>query len=247
MIDNRPKHLLDQKDYKQLPRAPFAVEFGALPDLVREALGPLGGIQPVTGEMITAAGGELRDMPSDGEIRLFRGKGTLFQPVFLVLSIAHLKEEDGKSTAIPYALSLMPTSKRDVLDEKSIDLIAKLDVQKIINEMEPCYARFDPFAGDRGLFGSLGLFLGEKKIDCFLDELGVVVGQYFLAKTYDPTEVQEVAIGFPSEKAEEKYKKHRAYLLYKAFTEIRPRRVWGAQSPIELFLFQELLRRCDLA
>lgn len=56
MIDNRPTHLLDQEDCKQLRGAPFAVEFGALPDLVREALGPLGGIQPVTGEMIKAAG-----------------------------------------------------------------------------------------------------------------------------------------------------------------------------------------------
>lgn len=70
-----------------------------------------------------------------------------------------------------------------------------------------------------------------------------MVGQYFLAKTYDPADVQEVAIGFSSEKAEEKYKKHRANLLYKPFTKIKPRRMWGAQSPIELFLFQELLRR----
>jgi hypothetical protein len=53
----------------------------------------------------------------------------------------------------------------------------------------------------------------------------------------------ELAMVFPSAKAEENYRKHRANLLYKPFTEIKPRRVWGAQSPIELFLFQELLQR----
>ena len=243
MIDNLPKYLLNQDDYKKLPAKSFAVDFGMLPELVRQALGPLGGIQPVTGEMAKAANGVLGDMPSEGEIKLFKKKGTLFQPVFLVLSIAHLKEEDGTPVATPYALSLMPTSKRGVLDEKNIDLVAKLDTQKILKEMELCYAHFDPFTGDRGLFGSVGLFIGENPIGCFLDELGIVVGQYFLAKTYDPADALEVAMGFPSAKAEEKHRKHRASLLYKPFSEIRPRRVWGAQSPIELFLFQELLRR----
>jgi len=241
MIDNRPKHLLDQDDYKKLPAKPFAVDFATLPELVRQALGPLGGIQPITREMAKAANGELHDMPSESEIKLFKKNGTLFQPIFLVLSIAHLTEVDGTPVGTPYALCLMPTSKRDVIDEKDIDLVAKQDTQKIIREMEPCYAHFDPFTGAGGLFGSVGIFIGQNPIGCFLDELGIVIGQYFLAKTYDPADVMEVAMGFPSAKTDEKYRKHRADLLYKPFTEIKPRRVWGAQSPIELFLFQELL------
>jgi hypothetical protein len=242
MITDRPKYLVDQDDYKKLPGKPFSVHFDALPELVRHALGPLGGIQPITGEMAKAANGKLYDTPSDGEVKLFQKIGTVFQPIFVVLNIAHLRDADDAVVAMPYALSLMPTSKRGLLDEKDIELVAKLDVQKLVNESELCYANFDPFTGDRGLFGSLKVFLGENLIQCFLDELGIVVGQYFLAKTYDPDDVIEAAMGFPSTKAEEKYRKHRANLLYKPFTEIKPRRVWGAQSPIELFLFQELLR-----
>ena len=121
--------------------------------------------------------------------------------------------------------------------------MAKLDIQKIVDGMEPCYANFDPFTGDRGLFGGLGTFLGEKPINCFLDELGLVVGQYYLSKEFDEADVMEVSMGSANPKAEEKYKKHRGKLLYTPFTEIKPRRVWGAQSPIELFLYQELLRR----
>jgi hypothetical protein len=243
MIDNRPKHLLDQDDYKMLPDISFSVDFEMLPELLRRALGSLGGIQPVTAEMCKAVNGVLRDIPSEEEIKLFNEKETLFQPIFLVLSIANLREEDGVPVATPYALSLMPTSKRDVIDKKNVELIAKLDTQKFINEAEPCYADFDPFTGDRGFFGPLGTIVGGKLTRCFLDELGLVVGQYFLAKSFDPTDVVEADIGLPSGKAEKKYKKHRAKLLYTPFTEIRPRRVWGAQSPIELFLFQELLRR----
>lgn len=243
MIKDRPKHLLDQNDYKRLPTKPFALSFETLPEPVRRATGRLGGIQPVTREMARAASGELHDMPSEGEIALFKEKGTLFQPVFLILSIAYLKEIDGTPVATPYALSLLPTSKRDVIDERSIELIAHLDIQKALQDMKPCYAHFDPFAGASGLFGSVGAFIGEHPIDCFLDELGIVVGQYFLAKTYNQAGVLEPVMGFPSAEAEERFRKHRANLLYKPFNAIKPRRVWGAQSPIELFLFQELLRR----
>ncbi len=243
MINNRPKHLLDQEDYQSLPTMPFAVDMGVLPALVKKALGPLGGIQPLTEAMAKAANGPLHDMPSEGEIKLFQKMGTLFQPIHLILSIAHLREFDGTPTAIPYSLSLMPTSKRGVLDEKDISLVAALDTQKALRERDLCYADFDPFSGDRGLFGPLQLFLGKPKIGCLLDEIGLVVGQYFLAKNFDAADVLNVAIGFPSAKPEEKYQKHRNKLLLKPFTEIKPRRIWGAQSPIELFLFQEMLRR----
>lgn len=243
MINNRPNSLLNQDDYKKLPTKPFAVDFGSLPELVRRALGPLGGIQPVTREMTKAAGGILHDMPSAGEIELFREKGGVFQMISLVLNVAHLKEVDGVTVAIPYSLSMMPASKRGAVDERSIDLVSKLDSQKNLKEFEPCYAGFDPFSGNFGLHGPLGLFIGETPFGCFLDELGIVIGQFFLAKSYDPTDVLETKIGFPNERAEEKYRKHRAKLLYKPFTEIKPRRIWGAQSPIELFLFQGLLRR----
>ena len=243
MISDRPKHLLDQDDYKRLPTKPFAVTFETLPELVRQAIGQLGGIQPVIREMAKVASGELRDIPSEGEIALFKAKGTLFQPIFVILSIAELKKIGGTLVATPYALSLLPTSKRGVIDERSIEEIAHLDVQDTLMNMQPCYANFDPFAGASGFFGPLRNFIGAHPIGCFLDELGIVVGQYFLAKASNPADVLEPAMGFPNAAAEEKFRKHRAKLLYQPFTAIKPRRIWGAQSPIELFLFQELLRR----
>lgn len=134
MISDRPKHLLDQDDYKRLPTKPFAVSFETFPELVRRAIGELGGIQPVIREMAKAASRELRDIPSEGEIALFKAKRTLFQPIFVVLSIAELKEIGGTLVAAPNALSLLPTSKRGAIDERSIEEIAHL-------EAEPDHAR----------------------------------------------------------------------------------------------------------
>jgi hypothetical protein len=244
MIKDRPAHLLAQAGYKALPAKPFHVNFASLPELMRNSLGPVGGIQPVTGAMAKAANGTLRDMPSEGEIELFRKAEMRFQPIFLVVNIAHLKTEGESLMAFPYALTLIPASKRGEIDVKTIDVVATLDMQKVLNEGEFCYTGFDPFVGTWSIFGNLSLFLGgEKPYEGYLDELGLIVGQYFLATQYDAGDVIEVSLGLSNPTAEEKYKRHRAKLLYAPFENVRTRRVWGAQSPIELFLFQELLRR----
>src|SRR3984893_9806317 len=245
MIKDRPTHLLNQPDYKKLPPKAFHVDFDALPELVRKSFAPLGGIQPVTRAMTKAANGILHDMPSDGEIELFRKAETRFQPIFVVMNIAHLATESETPIAFPYALTLIPTSKRGAIDVKTIDLAVKLAAQKGIHEAEFCYAGFDPFSGDFSLFGPLSVFMygGGQPYEGFLDELGLVIGQYFLATQYDAADVLKVLLGLGNDKGEEKYRKHRARLLYTPFENVRTRRIWGAQSPIELFLFQELLRR----
>jgi len=243
MIKDRPAHLLGQNDYKRLPSEPFAVDFAALPDLIRESFAPLGGIQPVTGAMATAANGQLRDTPAEGEVAMFREAGTEFQMISVIVSLAHLGKRDGVAVATPYALSLIPASKRGAVSHSLIDLVAKLDVQKIIEETEPCYAGLNPFTGDWSLNAPLSILIGDNPFNCFLDELGLVVGQYWLATKYNPNDVLEVPLGLPDGKAEEKYRKKRTKLLYAPFGKVVTRRIWGAESPIELFLFQELLRR----
>jgi hypothetical protein len=79
--------------------------------------------------MAKAADGTLRDVPSKGEIELFRKAETRFQPIFVVMNIAHLKTEGETHTAFPYALTLIPASKRGGIDVKTIDLIATLGRQ----------------------------------------------------------------------------------------------------------------------
>jgi hypothetical protein len=61
--------------------------------------------------------------------------------------------------AIPYALTLIPASKRGSVDERGIDVIAKLNIEKTRAETEPCYAGLDPFSGEWRLFGPLAILI----------------------------------------------------------------------------------------
>ncbi|MER8911428.1 very short patch repair endonuclease [Mesorhizobium sp. M0854] len=241
MIENRPKHLTDQDDYNRLPAEPFSVAFENLPPLLRGCLAPVGGVQPITGAMSKAAGAILRDKPSEGEIEMFRAAGTQFQMISVVASIAHLKRSDGPPHAIPYALALLPASKRGKVDPCSIDYIANI-VGGRADSDDSCYTGFDPFCGEWGMYGPLSLFT-QKDYNGHLDELGIVVGRYYIPLQHDAADVLETPLGFDNPRLEEKYAKHRGRLLYTPFKKVEARPLWGLDSPIELFLFQELLRR----
>ncbi|MBY5316720.1 endonuclease domain-containing protein [Rhizobium leguminosarum] len=242
MIRNRPKHLLDQDGYNKFPSEPFFLGIGAVPELLRGSLEAVTGIQPVTTAMLEAAGGAITDMPTSGEVQLFNNLGTKFQLISIVANLALLRKTEENWEAIPYCITLIPASKRDRVDERPINAIAKLDIGEALRKTQPSYTGYDPFTGDWGLYAPLGDLI-ERRYGGLLDELGVVLGAYHLATTFTPEQVAEIPLGFENPRLEEKYARHRARLLYQPFTEIRPRRLWGIESPIELFLFQELLHR----
>lgn len=241
MIENRPRYLTDQKDYNKFPSEPFSLAQENLPPLLRNCLEPMGGVQPLTGAMAKAAGGTLRDKPSHGEIELFRAAGTQFQMVSMVASIAHLATGRAAPHAIPYALTLVPASRLGKVASCSIEYIASIVDGKADSD-DWCYTGFDPFSGEWGLYGTVGTF-AQTGYDGLLDEMGLVLGRYYIPMTYDAADVLEMKLGFDNPRLEEKYRKHRAKLLYKPFSKVEARPVWGLDSPIELFLFQELLRR----
>lgn len=242
MITNRPKQLLDRPDYNRFPAEPFQLGFEVVPELARTSLGPLGGIQPVTTAMFEVAGNTISDLPSPAEIELFKKLGSRFQLISVVANLARLKHDSGGWRGIPYSISLMPASKRGAIDERPIEDIAHLDLEKFRRETQPCYTGYDPFVGNWGLYAPLGTLI-QQKFGGALDELGIVIGAYYLATAIDPEQVVEVPLGFNNPRLEEKYGRHRGKLLYRPFTEVRPRRIWGVESPIELFLYQELLQR----
>jgi hypothetical protein len=240
MIENRPELLTSDKAYCTRPLLPYAIDWSLVPDHVRHSIADLGGIQPITKAMFSAAGGTITDVPSDGEVELFRARGTCFQMVSVIASLIAVGECDGNLLATPFALTLLPASKRGELTVVDIESAARLEVAAIARKAEAFYTNFDPFTGGWGLYcGNLsGLIPGEG----FLDEIGIVVDAFYLATEYDPDEVLAPDIGLP-ESARERYTRYRQNLLFKPFRKIEARRVWGAGSPIELFLLQELARR----
>lgn len=242
MIEDRPAHLLSDPAYRTLPSLPYAVDLSALPELVSASILDLGGIQPITGEMATAAGGRLFDRPSPAEVLLFRERRTEFQMISVVVSLVDASSKGSAFTGRPFALTLIPASKRGEISRCTIDLIDKLDVDNWL-KTEPAYVGYDPFSGSWSMYGSLGVLMSRQPANGFVDEIGLVIDQFFLATEFDLNDVLMVDVGMPTDTLARKYRKHRSRLLFSPFKRIEARRIWGAESPIELFLIQELARR----
>lgn len=240
MIKDRPAHLLADPDYCNRPAAPYAMDWSAVPELIRASIMDLGGIQPVTKSMITVAGGTIFDNPTEAEIAYFRERGTTFQMVSIIASVVDGGVVDGVQQVRPFALSLMPTSKRGKVDTVTIDHVALLKGGENWQAAEPCYSGYDPFEGGDYMYGLASVLLSGRR--GFLDEVGLVVGTFFVASDYVPEEVLAINIGLPGGKATEKYRRKRSELLFSQFATTNARRVWGVETPIELFLMQELAR-----
>lgn len=241
MIDKRPAALLADPAYSTLPKTPLKVDWTSIPELTRVSILDLSGIQPITKAMAEAAGGKMFDKPSEREIELFRKRDTKFQLVSVVLSVVAAGELDGVLQVRPFMITLIPASKRGEVSSISIDSVAALDLGRSL-ETEPAYAGYDPFSGDWTLFGNLlGYLDGVRK--GFLDEFGIVADQFFLATDTDLDDVLTVDLGMPSQEMRIRYEKHRRKLLFRPFTRVEARRVWGVETPIELFLLQALARQ----
>ena len=104
------------------------------------------------------------------------------------------------------------------------------------------YAGYDPFSGGWSLYGNLPGYLdGQRK--GYLDEIGIVIDQFFLATDLvKDDEVLTMDLKIPSEQMKARYEKHRRKLFFTPFKRVEARRVWGAETPIELFVIQALAK-----
>jgi hypothetical protein len=238
MTKDRPGRLLADREYTTCPKLPYLLDWKPVPDLIRRSVADLGGVQPITGAMAKAAGGTLADCPSEGELALFREQGVEFQMVSVVANLIQTGTEDGVAQGTPFALTLIPAQKRGQVSLCSVETVEKLDLTGITHEAEPVYLGYDPFTGDWGMYGvgAPGLVGGKG----FLDEVGLVLDAFYLATKFDPEDVLAPEIGLPPGRAFEKYARRRRDLLFRPFKRPEARRIWGAESPIEMFLLQEL-------
>ena len=240
MIRDRPISLADMPYYAALPKGPLRIDLSSLPEILKLDLANLSGIQPITAAMAGAAGGDLRDDPSPGEIDLYRERGTAFQVVFVVYNLFDFRDVDGEIVGRPYAISLVPAARRAGVQTVPIDWIANMRMEPSPFEGK-AYLDFDPFTGERGRFGdgtmlrNTGAFRGK-----YPDEIGFVSGGYMLGPVYDDDPPLLPDAGLEGERANARYAKFRAKSFYRPFETERPRRIWGLDSPIELFLAQGL-------
>lgn len=130
----------------------------------------------------------------------------------------------------------MPASKRGKVDTADIEYVATIGSSAVDHKMS--YVGYDPFAGEWSLYGPLDLLASQGS--GYLDEVGLVVGRYYLETDYDPDDVLRLDVGMPNLKLLGKYHKRRMELMFRPFERVEARRIWGTETPIELFMVQYL-------
>jgi hypothetical protein len=82
---------------------------------------------------------------------------------------------------------------------------------------------------------------GERK--GYLDEIGIVADQFFLVtELAEDDEILTMDIKMPSEQMKARYERYRRKLFFTSFKQVEARRVWGTETPIELFVIQALAK-----
>ena len=241
MIRNRPAPLLADEAYRTLLPPPYALDWGAVPEPIKLSLLTLDGIQPHSAEAAALSDGLFSAIPSAGEIDLHRTRGTNFQLIMVVVNgvLAGLQGEH--PILRPYAITLIASSKRGQVTNSDIEFVASV-AGKTFLDGDTAYVGMDPFQGDWQMWGEASIVVGDRPREGFMDELGLVTDHYFLAVEHDPNDVIMFMPEMP-EALRERYFRHRAKLLFTPFRAFGSRRIWGVETPIELFVLEELARR----
>lgn len=239
MIKNRPKLLESIPFYKNLPRAPFHYDPSALPSVLNFDIYDLCGLLPITSEVFKYYGEFITVQPPQEVVDYYFENNINFQMVLIVANFYDIKLEDGTVVGRPYSISLVPASKRGKLDPRNVKFAQSLKLEEI-EDMGNIYLNFDPFEGAYGLFGSYSTLMGEDGLKTYTDSIGFVINAYFLADSFEKEKVALPNMVEAPKYIQDKYTKFRINHYFKQFKDIKPRKIWGVDSPIELFLVQAL-------
>lgn len=257
MIVNRPSYLESNiKFYKRFPVGyDLDADYHKLPPLLNLDFHTLNGILPLTKSRFDFVGQNAKVDGSEGtvvftnplpeEYEYYRSIGvTEFQAIQIVINFYVFKEVGQRELkGYPYSISLVPMEKIKKIDTWNIDLLKQFDLRKLCQEGGYVFSDFNPFQGWYDGFVSHYSLFSKLSIDNYTDSIGFVWGMYFLSPKYDRKEVQIIENRTFSRQINSKYRNHKIDLYFKPFTDIRPRRIWGCDSPIELFLLQGLSLR----
>lgn len=243
LITNRPNELLNNEFYTELPKAPTRFEYSSLPAYLNIDLINLTGIMPKTKDLVSKTQFEFFAQPTEKEVEYYRQRNTRFQVINVVANVhSFRKVDENLFSAYPYSISLIAGPKRGKPDECSIELLNKLELEEISNR-KPVYTDFSPFKPvEVGFFADSSFIFGGK-LKHYTDTVGFVLETYFLPTDVDLDDVPMPAPQNLDSLADEKFRKYRVKRYFKPFTDIKPRKIWGCDSPIELFLIQGLAKR----
>lgn len=239
MINNRPKFLETIPFYNHLPRASFVYDSSVLPVALNFDIFDLCGLAPTTIDISNLCPDGIWIQPSEKIIDYYCSNNITFQMINVVANVYDLKLEGNLLTGKPYSISLVPTSANGIIDEVDAKYASHFPLENI-QDLGFAYFDFDPFSAGYGFYAKYGSLMRADGLDIYTDSIGFVVNGYFLATSYNKNEVLLPNIASASQYIRDKYTQFRMKHYFKKFDSLQPRKIWGADSPIELFLIQAL-------
>lgn len=238
-IQNRPGELWALPNYVGLPDEPFEIDFkDSIGEFLAHDLFDLDGNQPVEGEIMKLTGGFIEVNPANEAIEFYKERGDEFQMINIVVCCYAFERVDGRLIGLPYHVSLRPAQKYGKPQKVAPEFLRALDLGGLLEEF-PRYMGYNPFSNAFGLY-----VIGNAKVaeEICSDVVGVVYKTYFLASRYNRKDVCDPGL-CTSLLGENKgalidYRKFRFDRYFNNFTNITPVKIWGCDSPIELFLLQ---------
>lgn len=240
MIKDRPKELLNIEFYTSIPKTNVKFDYAVLPPYLNFDLFNFIGIQPKTRDLLNEGVFGFLPNPSEIEIEFYRKNNTKFQMINVVANMHTFKSEtDDVVLAHPYSISLIPGQKRGLPQECDINLLAGMDIEEV-SQRGYIYTDYSPFKPvDQGFFTHIS-FLGGNESTIYTDTIGFVLETYFLPINIDLDTAVIGQLNTDNDIINAKYRKHRIKRYFRPFEKIIPRKIWGCDSPIELFLIQAL-------
>jgi hypothetical protein len=246
-IENRPKELMSLPGYGCLPQRPFYIDLeGSTGQFLFNDIFDLDGVQPIEQEVIKLSTEEIDGIPvfhvnpSKEAIKFYADRGDDFQMIYVVVCCYGFEERSGEFFGLPYHISIRPAQKGGIPANINIQWIENYDLCKVLDG-NPHYMGYNPFSNAFGLFAVGNMPVNES---IFSDTIGIVYKSYVLSSKYSQQDVCDpgmcTALLGESRAILGDYKKFRFSRYFKPFTNIEPVKIWGCDSPIELFLLQAM-------
>lgn len=243
MINNRPSHLTGISYYKSLPPLPILVDRDMFPDLLKFDIFELCGLMPITRQISELSPEGILVQPTKEIVEYYCLNNIRFIMVSIIVNCCIFKEENDMILGYPYSVSIFPSSKRGQLDYVDPRFAVSFNLEDMPTN-NCIYLDYNPFCGEWGLFGDYGLFAGKDGINlCFSDMIGFVMGTYFLADNFCKEDILLSNMANAPHTIQKKYRTFRIKRYFNPFASLQPRRIWGVDSPIELFLMQGMVNR----
>lgn len=243
LIKNRPKILHEIEFYTELPKQSVEFNFSSLPEILNVDLLTLFGITPTTRHLVESIGQkEFYAQPTEKEIEYYEKRNTKFQIINVVANVHTFKRTNDENVlAYPYSISLIAGRKRGIPEICSIKQLSSLNLENI-SKVNRVYTDFSPFTeADCGFNADIS-FLAGMSSGHYSDTIGFILETFFLPTDIDLSDVPMVGPQDFDPELVEKYRKYRVKRYFKPFDNILPRKIWGCDSAIELFLIQGLAR-----